>query len=59
MRHRTGIHNKYRSGRSTYNVRRKSLDADRYGTYTGGRMTNAERIAGTRIDKQLPGLWRH
>lgn len=38
---------------NSYAHKRTTRGADRYGTYTNGRLTVAEHIAGTTIDRQL------
>lgn len=45
-RKRTGLRNRYRSGRGTYSRQRKSESADRYGAWKDGRRQQPERIAG-------------
>jgi hypothetical protein len=54
MRHQTGLRNRYRSGRSPYSIKRKGLQADTYGSYSGGTLTRAENVAGKTISAQLP-----
>lgn len=51
----SGLRNKYRTGRSTYSVKRKSANKDHYGSYTGGVLRSAENIAGHSISAQLRG----
>lgn len=46
MRHRTGLHNKYRGGKGTYAARKKSRDADRYSVFVAGRPSGPDYIAG-------------
>jgi hypothetical protein len=41
MRKRTGLRNRHRNGRSTYSVKNKRKDADRYGSYDQGKLTTA------------------
>jgi hypothetical protein len=48
-RKRTGLRNKYRSGRGTYSRDRKAETADRYGTWDSGKRKQPERIAGKLI----------
>lgn len=44
-RKRTGLRNKYRSGKSTYSKRNKRAVADQYGRYVNGIQQSPERIA--------------
>ena len=46
MRKRTGLRNKFRSGKGTYCKNKKRATADRYGTWVSGKRTGAEVIAG-------------
>jgi hypothetical protein len=51
MRKRTGLRNRYRSGRGSYSRNRKTLAADRYGTWDkGARKSGAETIGGHPVD---------
>lgn len=43
---RTGLRNRYRSGRSTYSVQHKSRQADIYGKMTNGKIDSQDVIAG-------------
>ena len=45
-RKRTGLRNKFRSGRGTYSREGKADSADRYGTWKDGQRKQPERIAG-------------
>lgn len=47
-RKRTGLSNRFRSGRSTYSVRHKQRVADRYGQFRDGKCEDV--IAGHRIE---------
>lgn len=49
MRHRTGLRNRFRSGRSSYSVKDKRRRADTYGSFERGHRTRAEVIAGTTL----------
>jgi hypothetical protein len=40
MRHRTGLHNKWRSGRSTYSIKKKARIADKYGALNGRKISD-------------------
>lgn len=44
MKHRTGLHNRWRSGRGSYSVKRKSREADHYGRAESGWIS--DNIAG-------------
>jgi hypothetical protein len=46
MRKRTGLRNKFRTGRSSYSISGKAKTADRYGSYNGGQAIRSESIAG-------------
>jgi hypothetical protein len=46
MRKRTGLRNRYRNGRSVYSAKNKRRDADSYGSWTQGRRSTSEVIAG-------------
>lgn len=52
-RRSSGLRNKYRTGRSTYSVKRKRASKDHYGSYSGGVMRAPESVAGTTISAQL------
>jgi hypothetical protein len=56
MRKRTGLRNKFRTGKSTYAKRKKGAQADRYGSYVGGELRSSETIAGTLHTEQLPSM---
>lgn len=45
-RKQTGLRNRYRSGRSQYNIKGKSSRADRYGAWEQGRQVRSEIVAG-------------
>jgi hypothetical protein len=45
-RKRTGIRNRYRSGKSSYSVKGKSTSRDRYGKFTNGRQDTPDVVAG-------------
>lgn len=53
---RSGLRNKRRKGRSGYSVFGKALEADRYGSWSNGRLITSERINGRNIGKQLPAI---
>jgi len=55
-RRQTGLRNRYRTGRSTYSIERKSRGADRYGSYLNGRQTKSDVIAGETL--QSHDVWR-
>lgn len=40
MRHRTGLHNKYRTGRGSYSINKKSRTKDTYGKLSNGKVTD-------------------
>lgn len=42
----SGLRNRFRSGRGTYSLQRKSTGADRYGTFHAGVQSSADVIAG-------------
>jgi len=50
MRKRTGIRNRYRTGRGSYSLKRKSESRDRYGKFTNGRRDTADVIAGRTLN---------
>lgn len=53
-RKRTGLRNKFRTGKSTYSIRKKSTEADRYGSWSQGkRVAGAEVIAGRSMNYRL------
>jgi hypothetical protein len=45
-RKRTGLRNRYRSGRSTYCAQDKAKSRDRYGKYMNGKCLDSDVIAG-------------
>lgn len=45
MRKCTGLHNRNRTGRSTYSKKHKGLVADKYGKWESGKRKSAEVIA--------------
>lgn len=47
MRKRTGLRNRFRTGRSTYSGEHKSVGSDRYGEYTNGIRKTGEVVAGS------------
>jgi hypothetical protein len=49
MPKRTGLRNRFRTGRGSYSRRRKAAAADRYGKYDRGAQKTADVIAGRRI----------
>ena len=53
MRKRTGLHNRGKSGRSTYSVKNKRREADSYGSYQSGRSVTGETIAGKNCGSML------
>lgn len=54
MRHRTGLRNRFRSGRSAYSKRNKGRYGDRYGTWDRGkRVGGTEVIAGRAMDYKI------
>jgi hypothetical protein len=53
MRKRTGLRNKFRSGRGNYSILEKSKVADRYGTFQTGKQTGPENIGGRSISTPL------
>jgi hypothetical protein len=55
-RRHTGLRNRFRTGRSTYSVERKSRTADRYGQYSNGKQIRADVIAGSILP--LHDVWR-
>lgn len=57
MRHRTGLRNRSRTGRSTYSKRRKSVAADFYGQWERGRVVRPEVIAGHALAAPRPTHW--
>ena len=57
-RKRTGLSNRFRSGRSTYSIKGKGKNADKYGSYTQGRIQTNESIAGRSISEDLSGAKR-
>jgi hypothetical protein len=46
MKKASGLRNRYRSGRGTYNLRGKKSRADDYGSWSGGVQTTDDRING-------------
>lgn len=60
MRKSSGLRNKYRSGRSTYNVKNKSAKRDVYGSWTNGTQIVLERINGTVLsyDASRASKWK-
>lgn len=55
-RKRTGLRNRWRNGRGSYSKRKKGAEADRYGSWTTGKLSGGEVIAGHSINRQLPAL---
>lgn len=52
-RKRTGLRNKFRSGRSAYSIHQKSRSADDYGAYVNGANKVGENIAGHNVGSMI------
>jgi hypothetical protein len=48
-RKRTGLRNRFRSGRSVYSLKDKHASRDRYGKFTSGKQDTPDVIAGRTI----------
>jgi hypothetical protein len=56
MRHRTGLRNRRRSGRSSYSIRGKARERDSYGEFSSGKRRTPDIIAGRTMGQELIGL---
>lgn len=52
-RKRTGLRNRFRTGRSKYSTEHKAFTADRYGEYDQGKSKRPEKVAGRTIEYRL------
>ena len=48
-RKRTGLRNRFRTGRSTYSAKAKTVTADRYGQWNLGRQERPDVIGGHQL----------